>query len=153
MLAMPTIKKRAAKLRIRRNYPSRIRYMLFVSSIEPLRLTIGLGSLLWAAMLFHPGDTFAIPGYAFMASVASEYAWGLAHLTHGVTAVYSMLTGAKGRLIWFADPILGCVLWTSTAVCLIASGPPLHAAIAPDVVGALVSWWLLVRYRGDSRGS
>ena len=131
---------------------SRIRYMLFVSSIEPLRLTIGIGSLLWGVMLLWSGNTFDMRGYTYMGRIASEEAWGIAHLLHGCTAIYSMLTGAKSRLIWLTDPILGCVLWTATAFCLVMAGPPANAAIAPDLVGALVSWWLLVRYEGESRG-
>jgi hypothetical protein len=139
------------KIRFKRNYPRRIRYMLFVSSVEPLRLTIGLGSLLWAALLFWPGNTFARPVYHYMGVIGPEEAWAIAHLIHGVTAVFSMLTGAKGKLIWFADPILGCVVWTSSAIAMMASVSPLPAAIAPHIVSAVVSWWLLVRYQGDSR--
>jgi hypothetical protein len=125
--------------------------MLFVSSVEPLRISIGLGSLLWGVMLLMSGDTFSMRGYRYMAAAAPESAWGIAHLIHGITAIYSMLTGAKGKLIWLTDPILGCVLWTATAVCLVMAGPPANAAIAPDIVGAIVSWWLLVRYTGDAR--
>lgn len=139
------------KIRFQRNYPRRLRYMLFVSSVEPLRLTIGLGSLLWAALLFAPGDTFTRPVYRYMALIGPETAWAIAHLIHGVTAIYSMLTGAKGRLVWLADPILGCAVWTASAVAMIAAVSPLPAAVAPHVVSALVSWWLLVRYQGDTR--
>ena len=125
-----------------------MKYLFLHSDVEPLRFFIALSSLLWGFLLFWPGETFDRQTYALMGQMAPETAWAIAHLVHGVTAVGSIFSGAKGRLVWVLDPILGCLLWTTSAVAMMASVFPVPAAIAPHIVGAAVSWWLLVRYKG-----
>ena len=45
---------------------------LFDSDLVATRLTLALAELLWALMLFWPGDTFTRPTYTEMGQVAPE---------------------------------------------------------------------------------
>lgn len=126
----------------------RLRYLFFRCDVEPLRFFIALSSLLWGILLFWPGETFDRQTYALMGTMAPEWGWALAHLLHGIAAVWSIVTGRKNRAIWVLDPILGCLLWTTSAAAMLFAVFPVPAAIAPHIIGAAVSWWLLVRYKG-----
>lgn len=144
-----------------RNIKSRIQHILWKSDLEATRLGLALGSLLWAALLFWPGDLFA-PGrttYAVMAEIANEQIWGAAFLLQGLVMSYSLLWGYKSRLSFIADALLGCALWTtSTAACFLAHyhsfstyQPP--AAMSYELIGAITSWWVLVRYSFERKQS
>lgn len=131
-----------------RQIANRIVYLLLRSDIEPIRFFIATSSLLWGILLLLPGDTFERPTYTLMASLASEGVWATAHLAHSVTAIYSLFTGAKNKLIFGLDPILGAAIWTTSGIAMLASVSPVPAAIAPHLIGAVAAWWLLVRYKG-----
>jgi hypothetical protein len=87
-----------------------------------------------------------------MAALAHENVWASLFLLQGCVMLYSLLWGYRSRLSFVVDALLGCVLWTvSTAACFIAHyhaatsyQPP--AAMAYEVMGAMASWWCLVRY-------
>lgn len=139
---------------IPRNITSRIQYILWKSDLEATRLGLALGSLIWAVLLFWPGDLFA-PGrttYSVMSEIANEQIWGAAFLLQGLVMVYSLLWGYKSRLSFIVDALLGCILWTtSTAACFLAHYQSLStyqppAAMSYELIGAFTSWWVLVRY-------
>lgn len=143
----------------RRNIPSRIGHIMWRSDLEATRLLLAFGSILWAVLLFWPGALFTPERttYVVMAKLASEEVWGALFLLQGSVMVYSLLWGYKSRLSFIVDALLGCVLWTaSTAACFIAHfhtfasyQPP--AAMSYEVMGAIASWWCLVRYTIDRR--
>ena len=137
-----------------RNIKSRLYHICWLSDLEATRFSLAVGSLLWAALLFWPGELFtpARTTYHLMAKIAPEEVWALAFLVQGLVMIYSLLWGYKSRLSFFLDALLGCVLWTtSTVACFVAHfnslstyQPP--AAMAYEIMGALASWWCLVRY-------
>ena len=138
----------------------RIRHIMWRSDLEATRFMLASGSLVWAMLLFLPGDLFspARTTYTLMAALAREEIWASLFLLQGTVMTYSLLWGYRSRLSFLLDAILGCVLWTaSTAACFIAHfngwenyQPP--AAMSYEVMGALASWWCLVRYSVDKRG-
>ena len=140
---------------IKRNISSRLNFILWRSDLEATRLALAVGSLLWALLLFYPGELFTETRttYRLMAQIALENVWGMAFLLQGVVMFYSLLWGTKSHLTYMADALLGCVLWTSsTAACFISHyfyapiyQPP--AAMSYEVVAAVASWWCLVRYK------
>lgn len=137
-----------------RNIPSRLAYILWKSDLEATRLGLSIGSLLWALLLFWPGDLFSPSRttYRLMAEIAPEEVWALAFLVQGLVMLYSLLWGYRSRFSFTVDAFFGCVLWTSsTAACFLSHyqtfgtyQPP--AAMAYEAVGAMFSWWHLVRY-------
>jgi hypothetical protein len=130
------------------------------SDLEATRLGLAVGSLMWAVFLFWPGDLFTPTRttYTVMAEIAPEVCWGYAFLVQGVVMLYSLLWGYRSQLSFVADALLGCLLWTtSTAACFLAHyqslatyQPP--AAMSYELVGAVLSWWCLVRYSLDKKG-
>lgn len=144
-----------------RNIKARIAHIMWRSDLEATRLGLAMGSLLWAAFLFWPGDLFtpARTTYLVMAEIAPEECWGAMFLLQGVVMMYSLLWGYRSRLSFAVDALLGCVLWTtSTAACFIAHYNSLATYQPPDamsyeLVGALASWWCLVRYSLEKKGA
>lgn len=137
----------------------RLIHILWRSDLELTRLALACGSLLWAELLFWPGDLFG-PGrktYDLMAHIAPEWAWAWLFMIQGTVMLYSLLEGYKSEISLLADALLGCVLWTvSTAACFLAHfeswatyKPP--AAMSFEVIGAMMSWWCLVRYSVPSK--
>lgn len=144
----------------KRNIQSRIAHIMWQSDLEATRFALAMGSLLWALFLFWPGELFnpSRTTYVVMAEIAPEGCWAAAFLVQGIVMLYSLLWGYRSKLSFVADALLGCVLWTtSTAACFIAHyhslatyQPP--AAMSYELVGALASWWCLVRYSLEKKG-
>jgi hypothetical protein len=144
----------------KRNILSRLSHIMWRSDLEATRLGLALGSLLWAGFLFWPGELFTPTRttYHVMAEIMPEYCWAAAFLLQGCVMLYSLLWGYRSKLSFVADALLGCVLWTtSTAACFMAHynslatyQPP--AAMSYELVGALASWWCLVRYSVEKKG-
>lgn len=137
-----------------RNIPNRIKHILWCSDLEATRFGLAIGSLLWAVLLFWPGTLFTPERttYRLMAEVAQEEVWALAFLIQGFAMLYSLLWGYKSRISFTLDALFGCVLWTtSTLACFIAHYKSIYtyqppAAMAYELIGAMFSWWHLVRY-------
>lgn len=138
----------------------RIRHIMWHSDLEATRFGLAMGSIMWAVFLFWPGALFTPERatYRIMADIAPEMAWGALFLLQGVVMLYSLLWGYRSSLYFVADALLGCVLWTaSTAACFLAHfhslatyQPP--AAMSYELMGALASWWCLVRYTITQKG-
>jgi hypothetical protein len=131
---------------IPRNIKRRYLHILFQSDLEATRLLLSWGALFWALMLFWPGDTFGRPTYTIMGHYASEHVWATAFLLQGAVMMYSLLFGYKSRITLVVDAVLGCVLWTVSCLCMLASVYPPPAAISAEICAAVASWWVLVRY-------
>jgi hypothetical protein len=129
-----------------RKVTRRYLHILFQSDLEATRLMLAWGAVFWAVMLFWPGDTFSRPTYTIMGSYASEHVWAAAFLLQGVVMMYSLICGYKSRITLVVDAVLGCILWTVSCLCMLASVYPPPAAISAEICAAVASWWVLVRY-------
>jgi hypothetical protein len=106
---------------------------------------IAMASLMWALLLFWPGDTFTRPTYTLMSHFGSEHVWGTLFLIQGVSGISTVLLKLKNTLLIVLDCILGCILWTGSCVAMILSVNPPPAAISAEIIAAWFSWWLLLR--------
>lgn len=146
-------------MQVRRDIKRRIAHILWRSDLEATRFNLAIGSILWAVFLFWPGDLFTPTRttYLIMGEIAPEQCWAMAFLLQGLVMMYSLLWGYKSSIYFVADALLGCVLWTaSTAACFMSHyqslatyQPP--AAMAYELVGAIASWWVLVRYSLENK--
>ena len=137
-----------------RNIKSRLTHIMWYSDLEATRFSLAMGSILWAVLLFWPGALFthARTTYHLMAAIAPEYIWASLFLLQGSVMIYSLLWGYRSQLSFVADAVLGCLLWSSSTIACFLSHyqspasyqPP--AAMSYEVMGALASWWCLVRY-------
>lgn len=158
----------------------RLLYILTHSKMQVVRLTLAIGSLLWAIQLFMTPQIFPTAAqiaagtgrqtYALMATIAPEEVWAALFLVNGVWTMYSLMSGVTNRVTLAMDGFLGCVLWTaSTTSCYLAYWPhglglwgslmayPSPAAMSGDVALSLMAWWHMIRLWAldqpkDSRG-
>ena len=126
-------------------------HILFKSDLEATRLMLSWGALFWALMLFWPGNTFDRPTYTIMGHYAPEWTWASLFLVQGLVMMYSLLCGYKSRVTLVADAVLGCLLWTVSCMCMLASVYPPPAAISAEICASVASWWILVRYHLPER--
>lgn len=131
---------------------NKLNHLFNDSDLLAIRFMLATGSLLWGAMLLWPGDTFTRPMFSVVRQVMPEIFWAVLFLISGAAGMYSLFYGnVKRSLVWF-DSLLGCFLWSSITIGMFMSAftignnatPP--AAIAPSVIMALASWWILIRY-------
>lgn len=135
----------------RRTVRQRLVWMALESNMDALRLVLALSALLWAFLLFLPGDTFTRPTYALMARMAPEHAWASAFLFQGAAMLWSLVTGTANRTLFVIDAALGCLLWTTSCVAMLFAVFPVPAAISAEIVSAFASWWVMARYPGVKR--
>ena len=128
----------------------RLKSILSYSDITMTKLVIAAGSILWAVMLFWPGDTFGPTRqtYSLMAHWMSEYTWATLFMIHGFISTWAILWDRRDGWLVVGDCVLGCLLWTGSCSMMIwayiPSSPP-PAAISAEIVLAMLSWWFLVR--------
>ena len=127
----------------------RLRHLMFNIDMEGTRFTLSFAAIIWSIMLFWAGDTFSRPTYTYMAAIADELTWATLFGLQGVFAMYSLLSEKKNRFLLSADALLGCLLWSSSCVAMLASVYPPPAAISAEIAAAFASWWVLVRFSTD----
>lgn len=123
-----------------------IRIILLHADITLLRLFMSASSFLWAVMLFWPGDTFARPTYEYMSHFAIEEVWATVFLLHAIISITSLAFKQIRYLSVLGEGFLGCLLWTSSCFLMLLSVFPPPAAISAEIIAAIASWWILVRY-------
>lgn len=126
----------------------RLRLMLLFWSESTVgtRVVLACGSLLWALMLFWPGDTFGRPTYTLMHRFASEWAWASLFLVNGLYSLYAITTDQRSKTALLVEGALGCALWSGSCICMLMSVYPPPAAIAGEISLAFAAWWHLVRF-------
>lgn len=123
--------------------------IFFTSDLKGVRFFLSLAALIWAVMLFWPGDTFTRPTYGIMEQAMPEEAWAALFGIQGVVMLGALLYDYRGRAVVFLDCILECVLWTSCTIAMFLSVFPPPAAISAEIAMAVASWWNLVRFLSD----
>lgn len=127
---------------------NRFLHILKYSDLEAIRFFLSLSALVWALLLFWTGDTFSRPTYTVMAMIANETAWAVAFLVQGVVSLYAVLAKKETNWLFMSDALFGCILWTGSCFAMLLSVSPPPAAISAEIVAALASWWVVVRYSG-----
>ena len=121
-------------------------YILKHSDLMFSRLCLSFSSMLWAVMLFWPGDTFERPTYSMMGEILPEHSWAILFVIHSLTSIYSLDKNKINSITLFFEGILGSLIWTSSCFFMLLSVYPPPAAIAAEIVMAFTSWWILIRY-------
>lgn len=124
--------------------------ILRYGDLSVMKLFLSLSAILWAILLFWQGDTFSRPTYTIMGMIMSEDMWAWSFLIQGVLSIYALATDKEGNILFLADAVLGCILWTSSCIAMLLSVYPPPAAISAEILASLFSWWVLVRYGGGS---
>ena len=119
--------------------------VLVLSDMLAVRFCLSVAAILWAVMLFWPGETFDRPTYFVMRQFAPEPVWATLFLAQGVVMIAYLLYDCTNRVVLCVDSVLGCGLWTCCTIAMIISVFPPPAAISAEIAMALASWWNLVR--------
>lgn len=133
-----------------RKIKDRLVDMFWSTDTTSARFALSVASVMWAFLLFWPGATFDRPTYTLMGKFAGEELWASAFLIQGLVGLYSQVYRNVNKFILCGDGILGSILWTASCVAMLLSVYPPPAAISAEIVAAVTSWWILVRYPRES---
>ena len=117
----------------------------FDSDLVASRVSLAIAELLWAIMLFWPGDTFARPTYTFMSRVAGEEVWALVFLLSAVTQISIVVMEdfyspfARYFAAWNA------ALWAYVVASMVLSVYPPPAAVGGEIALAMSAAWIWLR--------
>lgn len=124
---------------------NKIYYFFTFADCTFAKIFLAISSLLWALILFLPGNTFDWAPYSLMKEIASEFWWGVAHLIYGTLIIYTLTHANHSKIIGMIESVIGFLIWTTSAICMLIAVYPISAAISPHIVGALATWWVLIR--------
>ena len=120
--------------------------VMFDSNMTNTRLTLAFAEILWAIMLFWPGETFDRPTYLVMAGIMSETSWGFVFLMSAFLQIRIVVLSRQNR-DWakvFAN--WNAVLWvTVVGSALFSVYPPHAAAMAGEIALACAAAWIWLR--------
>lgn len=118
---------------------------MFDTHMVSARIMLGLSELVWAILLWWPGESFDRPSYKVMSYVMPEDCWGWIFL---LTCFMQFSIITKGEFHSrearnFAA--FNAVLWVFVAVSIICSVYPPPAAISGEIVLAITASWIWFR--------
>ena len=119
--------------------------VMFDSDMTNTRLTLAFAEILWAIMLFWPGDTFDRPTYLAMARIMSETSWGFVFLMSAFLQIRIVVLSQQNR-DWakvFAN--WNAVLWVTVVGSALFSVYPPPAAMSGEIALACAAVWIWLR--------
>lgn len=118
-------------------------WLTLYSETVSSRFWFGLLSLGYASFMYfsdyasHPGSS-----YVLMFRIAPDWVWTLAFTLHGIALVYGAFTRKYSTFLLLLEGVLGIAVWTAAAAATtLEQGAP-----GGTTVGALIAFWVLVRY-------
>lgn len=117
----------------------------FDSDLIATRMTLAVAELIWAIMLFWPGNTFERPTYTIMGELSPEIAWACAFLFSGIVQAHIALTGKCGATWAHAFGVWNAGLWWVTVGAMLLAVYPPPAAIGGEIALALSATWIAIR--------
>lgn len=118
---------------------------LFDTDLVSTRITLALAEVLWASMLFWPGDTFGRPTYTMISGVMSEMAWAFTFLISGLLQFSVVLFNQYGRPLAQVFANWNAVLWVFVVGASLLSVYPPPAAMGGEIALACAAVWIWAR--------
>ena len=118
---------------------------LFDTDLVSTRVTLALAEVLWASMLFWPGDTFERPTYTMISGVMSEMAWAFTFLISGLLQIGVVLFNQYGRHWAQVFANWNAVLWVFVVGASLLSVYPPPAAMGGEIALACAAVWIWAR--------
>lgn len=122
----------------------KVYYFLTNFNCDGIRSFLIISSYLWSVLLFMPGSTFDKETYYLMAKIADENIWATVFFVYAFVGTLNLEDLFERKYIIF-ESIIGFLIWSTTAVCIYMSTSQAPAAAAPHIIGAFMSWWILIR--------
>lgn len=102
---------------------------LFKSDFVATRLILAMAELIWALMLFWPGNTFSRPTYTVMGEIAPELCWAVLFLfTAGIQYYIVAVKATQTKAAWYFS-CWNALLWVTAVGSMLVSVYPPPAAI------------------------
>ena len=118
---------------------------LFDTDLISTRITLAFAEVLWALMLFWPGDTFVRPTYLLISGVMSETAWAFTFMINGMLQLSIVLFNQYGRPWAQVFANWNAVMWVFVVGASLMSVYPPPAAIGGEIALACAAFWIWVR--------
>ena len=118
---------------------------LFDTDLISTRITLAFAEVLWALMLFWPGDTFVRPTYSIISGVMSETAWAFTFMITGMLQLSIVLFNQYGRPWAQVFANWNAVLWVFVVGASLMSVYPPPAAIGGEIALACAAFWIWAR--------
>ena len=118
---------------------------LFDTDLINTRITLAMAELLWALMLFWPGDTFVRPAYEIISGMMSETAWAFTFLISGILQISIVLFNQYGRPWAQVFANWNAVLWVFVVGASLMSVYPPPAAMGGEIALACAAVWVWAR--------
>jgi hypothetical protein len=123
-------------------------FMFIKRNSTLMKCFLGILSIIWGIELFNVGESFPNQAHFYLTSIASAKVWGLGFILHGIGSISLAFKTVNTSVIRLVVPIVGFLLWTSTAVCsIVANSYPMGAPVTPSIMSAFLSWWLLIKIK------
>ena len=119
--------------------------VLFDTDLISTRITLAFAEVLWAIMLFWPGDTFVRPTYSIISGVMSETAWAFTFMITGMLQLSIVLFNQYGRPWAQVFANWNAVMWVFVVGASLMSVYPPPAAIGGEIALACAAVWLWAR--------
>lgn len=118
---------------------------LFDTDLISTRITLAMAEVLWALMLFWPGDTFVRPTYEIISGVMSETAWAFMFLISGILQISIVLFNQYGKPWTQVFANWNAALWVFVVGASLMSVYPPPAAIGGEIALACAAFWIWAR--------
>ena len=118
---------------------------LFDTDLISTRITLAMAEVLWALMLFWPGDTFVRPTYEIISGVMSETAWAFTFLISSILQTGIVLFNQYGKPWAQVFANWNAVMWVFVVGASLMSVYPPPAAIGGEIALACAAFWIWVR--------
>lgn len=115
---------------------------LFKSDFVATRLILAMAELIWAVMLFWPGNTFSHPTYTVMGEIAPELCWAVLFLFTAGIQYYIVATKAtQTKTAWYFS-CWNAMLWVTAVGSMLVSVYPPPAAIGGEIALMFAAVWI-----------
>lgn len=133
-----------------KHFRNRMDYILFKDQSTTTRLWFGLSSFLFGWFFFlsetvHSG----LSEYALMLQLAPDWVWALGFWIHGSALMYGAYTNVYSKTQLMLEGTLGVVVWVGSAYAVTVT----QGALGAHFAGALIAFWIYVRYPTHWEGS
>lgn len=131
-------------------FRKRMEFILFVDQSTTTRLWFGIVTMLFGLFIsFSHAVDNAHSEYTLMLQLAPSWLWAFAYFTNGAAYIYGAYTNEYSKLQLMLEGTLGVVVWVGSAYAVSVT----QGVIGAHAGGALIAFWLYVRYPTHWEGS
>ena len=129
----------------RKRFWGSISRALFDTDLTGIRCALAFSELLWAVLLFWPGNTFDRPTYHIMSHVMTEEAWAIVFVISAMTQISVVVQEDFHSRFARYFAAYNTILWVTVVTSMMMSVYPPPAAISGEITLAIFTGWIWLR--------